>query len=82
MSYWPAELNKGNEVVDRLSNLINQQDSLPSQAEFAMPYIALGQQYQKLGQADNALQTWQAGAARFPNDATLQQKLTAAQAQH
>ena len=82
MSYWPAELNKGNEVVDRLSNLINQQDSLPSQAEFAMPYIALGQQYQKLGQADSALQTWQAGAAKFPNDATLQQKLTAAPARH
>jgi hypothetical protein len=82
MSYWPAELNKGNEVVDRLSNLINQQDSQPSQAEFAMPYIALGQQYQKLGQADNALQTWQSGAAKFPNDPTLQQKLAAAQAQH
>ena len=80
MSYWPAELNKGNEVVDRLSNLINQQDSLPSQAEFAMPYIALGQQYQKLGQADNALQTWQAGATKFPSDTTLPQKIAAAAA--
>jgi tetratricopeptide (TPR) repeat protein len=82
MSYWPAEMNKGDEVVQRLSGLINQQDTLPSQPEFAMPYVALGQEYQKLGQSDNALQTWQAGAAKFPNDPTLQQKLTAAQAAH
>lgn len=82
MSYWPAELNKGNEVVDRFSNLISQQDSLPPQPEFANSYAALGQQYQKLGQTDNALQTWQAGATKFPNDPTLRQKLAAAQAQH
>ena len=82
MSYWPAELNKGNEVVDRLSGLINQQDALPALPEFAMSYAALGQQYQKLGQTDNALQTWQAGATKFPNDPTLRQKLAAAQAPH
>jgi tetratricopeptide (TPR) repeat protein len=82
MSYWPAELNKGDEVVQRLSGLINQQDSQAPRPEFAAPYIALGQQYQKLGQNDNALQTWQAGAAKFPNDTTLQQKIAAAQAPH
>ena len=82
MSYWPAELNKGNEVVDRLSNLINQQESLPPQPEFANSYTVLGQQYQKLGQTDNALQTWQAGATKFPDDTTLRQKIAAAQAQH
>jgi tetratricopeptide (TPR) repeat protein len=79
MSYWPAELNKGDEVVQRLTGLINQQDSQTPRPEFAMSYVALGQQYQKLGQSDNALQTWQAGAAKFPNDTTLQQKISAAQ---
>jgi tetratricopeptide (TPR) repeat protein len=78
MSYWPAELNKGDEVVQRLSNLINQQDTMSPQPEFSLPYIRLGDEYQKLGQSDNALQTWQAGAAKFPSDSTLQQKLTAA----
>jgi tetratricopeptide (TPR) repeat protein len=78
MSYWPAELNKGDEVLQRFSNLINQQANQPEQPEFALPYVALGQEYQKLGQSDNALQTWQAGAAKFPNDNTLQQKITAA----
>lgn len=78
MSYWPAEVNKGGEVVQRLSNLINQQGTIPEQPEFANTYLALGNQYQKLGQTDNAVQTWQAGAAKFPNDSALQQKLTAA----
>ena len=78
MSYWPTELNKGGEVVQRLSNLINQQQTMPDQPEFANTYLALGNQYQKLGQTDNALQTWQVGAAKFPNDSALQQKLTAA----
>jgi tetratricopeptide (TPR) repeat protein len=82
MSYWPAEVNKGDEVIQRLSGLIAQQDSQSPQPEFALPYVALGQQYQKLGQNDNALQAWQAGAAKFPNDSTLQQKLASAPAAH
>jgi tetratricopeptide (TPR) repeat protein len=82
MSYWPASLSKGDEVVQRFSGLIDQQASQSARPEFALPYVALGQQYQKLGQTDNAVQTWQAGAARFPNDPTLQQKLAAASAAH
>lgn len=81
MSYWPAELNKGDEVVQRFTTLINQQDSEAPRPEFAAPYVALGQEYQKLGQSDNALQTWQAGATKYPNDPTLQQKIAAAQTQ-
>ena len=77
MSYWPAELNKGGEVVQRLSNLIDQQNALPAQPEFANTYVVLGAQYQKLGQTGDAQQTWQAGLAKFPNDPALQQKLTA-----
>jgi tetratricopeptide (TPR) repeat protein len=77
MSYWPAELNKGNEVVQRLSNLIDQQNTMPAQPEFANTYAVLGAQYQKLGQTDNAQQTWQAGLAKFPGDPALQQKVNA-----
>ena len=82
MSYWPAELNKGDEVTRRFSDLIDQQASQTARPEFALPYIGLGQQYQKLGQNDNAVQAWQAGAAKFPNDTTLQQKLAGATAAH
>ena len=34
MSYWPAAMNKGPEVIQRLSSLIDQQDTMPAQPEF------------------------------------------------
>jgi len=75
MSHYPAELNKGQEVIDQFTQLINQQESQPPQAQFAMSYVLLGDQYQKLGQNDYALATWQAGAQLFPTDKTLRKRL-------
>jgi hypothetical protein len=75
MSYWPLELNKGEEVVQRLSSLIDQQDKMAVQPEFAQAYAVLGTQYQKMGQPDKAEATWQLGAQKFPSDSTLQAKL-------
>jgi tetratricopeptide (TPR) repeat protein len=76
MSYWPLELNKGQEVVQRLSNLIDQQDTMTLQPQFAQTYILLGNQYQKMGRTDYAEATWQLGATKFPNDPTLQKKIS------
>jgi tetratricopeptide (TPR) repeat protein len=76
MSYWPLELNKGDEVVQRLSGLIDQQDKTAAQPEFAQAYVVLGTQYQKMGQPDKAQATWQLGAQKFPVDTTLRAKLT------
>jgi hypothetical protein len=75
MSYWPLELNKGEEVVQRLSSLIDQQEKMTAQPEFAQAYVVLGTQYQKMGQPDKAQATWQLGAQKFPGDQTLQAKL-------
>jgi hypothetical protein len=75
MSHWPLELNKGEEVVQRLSSLIDQQDTLTPQPHFAQTYVVLGDQYQKLGEPDYALATWQIGAQKFPGDLVLQQKV-------
>jgi tetratricopeptide (TPR) repeat protein len=75
MSHYPVELNKGQEVIDQFTQLINQQEAQPPQAQFAMSYVLLGDQYQKLGQNDYALATWQAGAQLFPSDKTLQKRL-------
>ena len=75
MSHYPAELNQGQAVINQFTQLINQQESQPPQAQFAMTYVLLGDQYQKLGQSDYALATWQAGAALFPGDSTLQKRL-------
>jgi len=75
MSHYPAEANKGQEVVDQFTQLINQQEAQPPQAQFAKTYMLLGDQYQKLSQNDYALATWQAGAQLFPNDKTLRKRL-------
>jgi tetratricopeptide (TPR) repeat protein len=75
MTCWPAEMNKGDEIVQRFSSLIEQQDTMPSQPLFAQTYVLLGDEYQKLGQPDYAEQTWKLGAAKFPADPTLQKRL-------
>ena len=76
MSHYPAEMNKGQEVIDQFTQLINQQETQTPQPQFAKTYVALGDQYQKLGQNDYALATWQAGAQLFPSDSTLRKRLT------
>lgn len=75
MSHWPLELNKGEEVIQRLSSLIDQQDAMLPQPQFAQAYVVLGDQYQKMGQPDYAAATWQIGAQKFPGNPDLQQRI-------
>jgi tetratricopeptide (TPR) repeat protein len=75
MSYWPPQLNKGQEVIDHFTQLIEQQEAQSPQPQFAAPYLWLGDHYQKLGKSDYARATWQCGLDRFPSDATLKQRL-------
>ncbi len=74
MSHWPLELNKGEEVIKRMSNLIDQQERMSPQPEFAQTYVLLGEQYQKMGKSDYAAATWQIGAEKFPANPALRQK--------
>ena len=75
MSYWPAEMNRRPEVIERFTKLIQDQETQTSQPQFAQSYYWLGETYQKTGRADYADQVWRRGAALFPNDPTLKQKL-------
>jgi tetratricopeptide (TPR) repeat protein len=75
LSHWPANLNKGPEVIQRLSALITQQQSMPPQPEFAESYLILGNVYRAAGQSAKAAQTWQSGLAQFPQNPRLQQVL-------
>lgn len=75
LSRWPAEMNKGPEVIQQLSNLIDQQEAIPAQPQFAQTYVLLGDQYKKAGQSDYAVQTWRLGLAKFPADSTLQGRI-------
>ncbi len=76
MSYWPPQLGKGKEVIERFVSLVNLQETQATQPQFAQTYVLLGEQYQKQGYPEYARQTWQRGATLFPNDSTLAQKLT------
>lgn len=75
LSRWPPEMNKGPEVIQQLSNLIDQQEAILPQPQFAQTYVLLGDQYQKGGQPDYAVQTWRLGLAKFPGDSTLQGRI-------
>ena len=77
MFYWPPEAARDNEAAQKLASLIDQQESLPQQPHFAQTYVALGNQYQKIGKPDFAQATWQLGLTKFPNDPTLLKKLAA-----
>ncbi|HVM62007.1 MAG TPA: tetratricopeptide repeat protein [Verrucomicrobiae bacterium] len=78
LSFWPAEFNKSQEVMQLYSTLIDQQETEPPQPQFAKTYVYLGEQYQKAGYADMAVDMWKRGAALFPSDQNLQAKLAAA----
>jgi tetratricopeptide (TPR) repeat protein len=77
MSYWPAGLNKGDEVIQQFNTLIEQQEQQAPQPQFAQTYQWLGTQYQKAGQVDAAQQIWQRGASLYPDNQTLQSLLAA-----
>ena len=75
LSYWPESLNKSGEVIDNLVTLMEQQESRPPQPHFVQTYIVLGEQYLKVGYTDDARETYRRGAALFPGDSTLREKL-------
>jgi tetratricopeptide (TPR) repeat protein len=79
LSYWPAGLNKSNEIIDNFVTLVEQQEKQAPQPQFAQTYVLLGEQYQKAGYGDYAKETWQRGATMFPSDSTLRGKLASAQ---
>ena len=78
LMHWPDSMNMGPQVIQRFTNLIEQQESQPSRPEFAMTYQLLGEQYQKTGQAEEARQIWTRGLGYFPNSRSLAQKLNPA----
>ncbi len=76
MFYWPADATRDADVVQRLSGLIDQQETMTPNPAFVQSYIVLGNEYQKLGQPDKAIATWQLGLQKFPGDPTLLKKIS------
>ena len=76
MSYWPPQLNKTQEVIENVLELVKLQEAQAPQPQFAQTYVLLGEQYQKSGYEEYATQAWQRGAQLFPGDPRLRDKLT------
>jgi tetratricopeptide (TPR) repeat protein len=74
-TFWPVNPARDNQVVQTLSGLIDRQETMTPQPDFAQTYLYLGNEYQKIGQPDKALATWQLGLTKFPNNAALLGKL-------
>jgi tetratricopeptide (TPR) repeat protein len=75
MTYWPADPARDAQLVQTLSSLIDRQENMAPNPGFSQTYIYLGNEYQKIGQTDKAMATWQLGLQKFPDDPTLQQKV-------
>ena len=79
LTYWPASMNKGDEIIEHFQTLIQQQEAQSPQPQFAETYVLLGDQFQKAGQNDDARSIWARGAGLYPNDEKLSKKLASAQ---
>ena len=75
LSFWPPVFGKQTEAIKHFEMLIEQQANATPAPNHAQTFLLLGNMYQQLGKADQALATWQRGLALFPDDAELAQQI-------
>jgi len=75
LSFWPPVFGKQTEAIKQFEILIDQQGGSASNPSYAQTWLLLGNMYQQLGKADQALATWQKGLALFPDNAQLAQQI-------
>jgi len=75
LSFWPPVFGKQTEAIKQFEILIDQQRSAAPIPAHAQTWLLLGNMYQQLGRADQALATWQSGLALFPDNPQLAQQI-------
>lgn len=75
--FWPRIFNRTHLGVADLQEAMKIQKSEPKHFYHARVYIALGDGYWKMDNADDASKTWSAGLAEFPDNVTLKARLAA-----
>jgi tetratricopeptide (TPR) repeat protein len=75
LSFWPAVFGKQTEAIKHFETLVAQQERQAPRAGFDDTYLMLGNMYQQMGKADQALGTWQRGLQLFPDNADLRQQI-------
>jgi tetratricopeptide (TPR) repeat protein len=71
----PEFLGLTDDAIVEFETLLEQQGERTDFPEMAAPYVYLGDLYARVGRPDDARATWQRGAALFPKDAQLSQRL-------
>jgi tetratricopeptide (TPR) repeat protein len=79
LSFWPAIMGKQPEAIRQFEMLIGQQETAPARPEFSQTYVFLGNLHMQQGNRDKAMETWRRGAALFPADPELADRLAAAE---
>src|SRR5262249_26253317 len=75
--FWPRIFNRTHLGVADLQDAMKMQKAGPKHFYHARVYVALGDGYWKMDNADDASKTWRAGLAEFPDNAPLKARLSA-----
>ena len=79
LSFWPAVLGKQQEAINHFETLVSQQAGQAAHDGFASTHLLLGNMYEQVGQTEQAMAAWQAGAGLFPDDTGLAEQIAAHQ---
>jgi tetratricopeptide (TPR) repeat protein len=72
----PEFMGLTDDAIVEFETLIAQQGERADHSGMAAPYVYLGDLYARVGRPDDARATWERGAALFPDDAELSQRLS------
>ncbi len=78
LSNWPDALGKRGEAIAQFEILRGQQEEGISEAGGWRTYLFLGGLYERSGEREQALETWEAGLARFPANREIEERLSQA----
>jgi len=75
--FWPKIFNRTRLGIDDLKEALKIQKADRKRAHHVRVYVALGDGYWKMDQTADAIDTWRAGLAEFPDAAALKARLDA-----
>ncbi len=76
--YTPEFLGRTPDAIENFEILIEQQGDRTDFPEMAGPFAYLGDLYERVGRHEDAVAIWNRGAALFPDDARLRERLATA----
>ncbi|MFY9345422.1 MAG: hypothetical protein WAT39_23220 [Planctomycetota bacterium] len=75
LTFWPDFLGKGPESVRQFETLLAVQGRQPPNPRHANTFLFLGNLYSQRGEFQKAAEVWARGAAQFPGDTSLRDKV-------